>query len=186
MTESTRTIETLHNLILSRIALPSFCIIGIDGTDGSGKSALARQLAPRLKADVVELDSLVEKNRGTYVDFIDGAALSSAISTCKNDSTPLIVEGVCLLAALKRTATEPSFLIYVKRVSNCGCWYDDYYCEPSENPSIATEDVKRMFAPMDDEAPAEGDNLIFEIASYHQLYKPIEKADVFFERVVDE
>jgi len=186
MPPSTRSVAALENLISSRATPFSFGIIGIDGTDGAGKSILAQELASRLNANLLELDSIVENNAGAYVDCVDYSALSSKILCRKAQSALLIVEGICLLAVLERIVMEPSLLIYVKRINHCGYWYDEYYCKPQENPAAGIEELRRMFVPVNGEASSEEDKLFFEIVHYHQFYKPTEKADVFFERVIPE
>lgn len=83
-------------------------LLAIDGFHGAGKTALACDLATQLAVDVVHLDEYLRRNQGGYVDFLQYQELADALRR-----RPLIVEGVCILAVLRRLDIAPDILIYV-------------------------------------------------------------------------
>jgi uridine kinase len=53
--------------------------IAIEGTDGSGKTSLANELASELGVAVFHLDDFVAKNQGAYTANLDAAKLANSI-----------------------------------------------------------------------------------------------------------
>ena len=75
---------------------------GMDGENGVGKTTLATALGPRILAKTIHLDSLLEKDKGGFTDFIDVVRLAKEVEEALASSTLVVVEGVCLLAVLER------------------------------------------------------------------------------------
>lgn len=69
-------------------------LIIIDGVDGSGKSALAKEIALELGCAHINLDDYLEKNRGSFVKHIKYKPLKSEMDKAES---PFIIEGVWYL-----------------------------------------------------------------------------------------
>ena len=101
--------KTVHSLLATIVhANPN--VIGIDGLDGCRKSTLAQQVAGHLHFQVIELDSFLEKNKGSFVDHLDIDGVRNAVQ-----GRNLIIEGVCLLKVLEMVGLDLDLLIYVRR-----------------------------------------------------------------------
>jgi replication-associated recombination protein RarA len=101
-------LEALPKL-LEQVRATSFDVIAIDGYSGVGKTTLAQSVADALGARCLSLDNFIEPLQQVFVDALDSASLSRALR-----ARPVIIEGVCMLAALDRVSLKPSLLIYVK------------------------------------------------------------------------
>ena len=189
---TTKSVDELLDRIASDVRNRSARYIGIDGKDGSGKTTLAKEISKRLGIEAVCLDDYVDKEKGGYVDFLDIDVLRGAL---KAKGIPLIIEGVCLLAAAKRMGVKIDVHIYVKRMSAYGIWYDEEECDPSIPPTELVsklEDDLRKFSLVE---AALGDcegtekeevhlpELVKEMVYYHAEYRPAEVADYVYERV---
>lgn len=128
---TSKSIDELASVLSSFLREGNACYIGIDGKDGSGKSALVKSLSEKLEIEFICLDDFVENKKGGYVAFLDVAAINEARKTI---GCPLIIEGVCLLAAAERIGVKINVLIYVKRMSVYGDWRDREECEPQIPP----------------------------------------------------
>ena len=139
-------------------------IICIDGHDGSGKSFLGRQLGLTLNATVVELDTfLTNRNTGAYVRYLDFDKLNGAIK--RNASRLIVIEGVCLLAAVAQADISADCIVYVRKLSaNWGnLWHDEAYHEPGDQEFDGS--------------------LQREIRAYNLQYEPLKRADFLFDRI---
>jgi hypothetical protein len=165
-------------------------VIGIDGTDGVGKTTLANAVRQAAGGLVVSLDEFILKNQGSYVSCLKHADLKTALDA---HDRPIIVEGVCLLAALDAMSTELDLLIYIKRVTHYG-QYDEETCDPEEDEE---ELIRRhaalatVFANLDDQGsgdlvtdplPSGLTALREEIIRYHCKYRPSQRAQIVFLR----
>jgi len=162
-------------------------VVGIDGTLGVGKTTFAKELGASIGATVVCLDNFVTKNRETYVPNLRTGELASVISSA---GRPVIVEGVCLLAALEAVSIEADVLIYVKRVGAHGYWDDQDTCDPEEDEealisrlSQETAAFAKLISPQlaEESAAEEGVGLAplrEEIIRYHCKHRPSRKAQI--------
>ena len=147
------------------------CLIGIDGMDGAGKSTLAKDLSCQLGYAHINLDDYLEKNRGQFVEYVEYDQVKGEIDKAKK---PVIIEGVCLLAVIENLSDSLDILIYVKRVSDYGMWYDKEDCEVDED--IDEFIIRKKSG---GSIPA----LTEEIIRYHYKYKPYEKAGIIYKRI---
>ena len=167
-------------------------IIGIDGTDGVGKTTLAKELGDTIGATVFSLDDFVVDNRGSYIPNLRIEELDAAISST---SRPVVIEGVCLLEALEVVSLSPDLLIYVKRIAEYGHWYDEDECDPEEDEDALIERLAKEaaeFAHIDASLSNESDPdpetlgltpLREEIVRYHCRRRPSQNAQIIFLRV---
>jgi hypothetical protein len=186
-----RSEEELVEAIKSENNIRAGFVLGIDGKDGTGKTTLAKHLAESIGASVISLDEFIEKNKDAYVSVLRVPHLKRAIAEV---SGPVIIEGVCLLDALKRMAIPLSRLVYVKRISSYGVWCDEEVCDPPEDVEAylaKQREDNRLFAEL--EAHLEGSEgaatedaqltgLRTELIRYHAKYRPVHQADYVFER----
>lgn len=181
---------------LSRVAKAgSVRIIGIDGKDGAGKTTVAERIARATNGTVVSLDEYVEKSRGGYVPYL---RVPDAITAVGRAAPPVVLEGVCLLAAVETMGVELDKLIYVKRMSEHGFWLDEDECsltQPVEDAIQRMEDDLRRFvqaerhieehtpdAHSESDEPVQLSELTKELIRYHAKYRPQEHADYVFHR----
>jgi uridine kinase len=157
--------------IVASLKTTKFRLTGIDGTDGSGKSTLAKHLSSQLGFAHINLDDHLEKNRGQFVKYIKYDQVKGEIDKAKQ---PIVIEGVCLLAAIENLTDPLGILIYVKRVSDYGMWYDKEDCEVNED--IDEFIIRKKSG---GSIPA----LTEEIIRYHYKYKPYEKAGIIYKRI---
>jgi hypothetical protein len=116
-------------------------LLRIDGFMATGKSTIARKVADRTDAHLIETDDflLPESNERQYVTRLDVVELRRAVSDALVSKPKVIVEGVCLGRTLPE-ADYPGFKLYVKRVSVLGIdlfnWHDiyDLWRQEAEDP----------------------------------------------------
>jgi hypothetical protein len=85
-------------------------VIGVDGHLGAGKTLVANRLAAHLGIPCVHLDDYLTTGREAFVANLDYERLRQTLA--QHDAA-VIVEGVCLLAALSRIACAPDYLVFV-------------------------------------------------------------------------
>lgn len=166
------------------------CIV-IDGVDGAGKSTLAHEIGEKLSLVHINLDDYLEKNRGSFVEFIKYDHLKKVIEETSNS---IIIEGVCALEITGRLQIECDTHIYVQRMSAYGFWNDSELFDINENVDdfIAKKNAEhREFC--EAMAQIEGGNydpnntviprLTEELIRYHHKFNPHKIADIIFERI---
>lgn len=107
-------------------------LIGIDGLDGSGKSALASWLAWQIEMPALHLDVYMVRNSKPLSWRVDDLARAIDGAQFLPRKRPVIVEGVFLLRVLKAVNRAPDFLVYVEKDAHSGCIKDlgSYLAEP--------------------------------------------------------
>lgn len=153
-------------------------IIGLDGLDGAGKTTLGRELASRLKADLVSVDDYIVQNTGKYLNAIRQVDLSNALLSAA--SRVVIVEGICLREVAALCDLPIGMYVYVRRMEADGGWLAEAQCRPTE----AAEILKRR--ELNDRnliSRALGGESVTdlgvhgELIDYHCKYRPFENAD---------
>ena len=147
-------------------------LIGMDGEDGVGKTTLATELGPRLNAKTVHMDCFLEKDKGGYTNHVDVTCLATALDGALAWPGPILVEGVCLLAVLKRIHRRPDALIYVRQIAWHGHWYNKAFLDPDPDDGDPEERARKENAP----------SLRTEVIKYHRTFRPISLADIVFNR----
>ncbi len=160
-------------------------IIGIDGKDGSGKTTLAHRIAGRIKGKVVSLDEYVEKKKDGYVPYLHVERICTTLS---GETGPLVVEGICLLAAAKRIGMKIDKLIYVKRMDHYGQWLDEEECDSKMPVEDLIEKLEEnldldIFEECQGSKAVQLTELRKEIVRYHAEYRPSKGADYIFHRI---
>jgi broad-specificity NMP kinase len=84
-------------------------LIAVDGYQGVGKSWIAREIATRLRIPCVHLDDFLTRNQGAFLKCLQYEQLALAIR-----QRPVVVEGVCILAALERLAVTADVIVYIR------------------------------------------------------------------------
>lgn len=130
-------------------------VIAIDGYHGIGKSTIAREVAARLHLPCVHLDDFLVRNQGAFLECLRYEQLSLAL--CQR---PVMVEGVCLLAALKRLAITADVLVYVRAA-----------------------ELVRISEKEPDDIRSRETQLLREVKDYHRQFEPIQKADIVYVNV---
>lgn len=156
----------------------SYCRIGIDGTNGAGKSTMASKLSKILGLKHLNLDDFLIKESGGYLDYLEYDKIKQSMLETKC----FVVEGVCLLNVLEKIETSIDCLIYVKRLRH-GLWDDEQECEITEEIEdfISSEkEHMRQFKQPEDVSESLG--LSEEIIRYHYKFKPHKKADLLYIR----
>ena len=82
-------------------------IVSVDGTTGSGKTHLAAALAGHLGAEPIDLDGLLDRNKGGFLDFLNYDQLRQGIDSLAACQRPAIVEGICVGQVLHRIERQP-------------------------------------------------------------------------------
>ena len=168
----------------------NFQIVTIDGWDGAGKTRLAEKISSILNLKHIELDTFLNKHQGGFINHIRYADLGQTIQAARDDSSSILVEGICVLEVLRRIGVRPDITIYVKRILSRGFWSDGRHLPDEKSADEVIEEDKeeqRQWARMrgrdisDDELNRE--DITYELIKYHYADRPHENADYIFERV---
>ena len=142
--KSTTTISSPGELARRLAFLPNG-VFAIDGYHGVGKTTLARELAPLLGMSPIHLDDFLVPGQGGFVACLRDAELSRVLR-----QSPVVVEGVCMLAVMERLGIAPLAHIYV------------HGREPGTR------------------SPRGMGSLAAEVIAYHREYRPAEVADYLY------
>ena len=156
--------EALAKLITERRAR----LVAIDGSDGVGKTTLARSIAKLINATAIDLDSYVNKNQGAFVAALRIDELKQTLEAAFLLGRPAIVSSICIRDALCRAGYHTDLAIYVEKRSPVGVPQDLDFVY-AEDP---TEPVQNEWY---------GD-LHKELWWYHRNFRPHSNADVIYIR----
>lgn len=187
---STQEIFSCPEAISGLLKKKGYNLIGLDGGNGVGKTTLSITLENDFGFNVIHLDELLNKDQCAYIKEIDIDSLHREIE--KRDA-PLIVEGCCLLAVLKRVHIQLDAHIYYKRMCH-GVWSeeDEYEIPGNLDDHIEKKKVqlKQVAAAMANQDGTEFDeseddylpSLTRELFKYHNEYQPHHTASYIYER----
>jgi len=154
------------------------CRIGVDGTNGAGKSTMASKLSEILGLSHLNLDHYLDKEKGGFLDYLkyDEIKQQTLETAC------FVVDGVCLLNVLEKIETPIDCLVYVKRMCH-GLWADEDECEVTEEIEEYIKKEKETIRLIERaENTPDTLGLAEEIIRYHDKYKPHKKAELFYTR----
>lgn len=134
-------------------------VIGVDGWTGAGKTRLARALASKTSADFFDIDCILTRGLGRYVDAVPTDKVAQRVGRSQG---LLFVSGICLRQILSNARIEAAKHVYVKRLAVWG-WEDE-------------ADALREVCALGDES------LIMEMRRYHREWRPHEASDYEFQR----
>lgn len=149
--------------------------IGVDGTDGAGKSHLAARIASALGITHLDLDDFLEKNQGGFTNHIKYGELRKAAS-----GSGFVISGVCLLDVLERAEIAIEALVYVK-MYHLGYWSDERELDVME-PLEQFLAAERVVLSQIENRPVDDFGLGEEIIRYHYHRRPYNRSDVVFRR----
>lgn len=122
---TTLTYESLCDRLRGNLFDRAGLLIGIEGYMGSGKTTLATQLSRHLALPLVSLDKFVAIRNGehAYPSRISRTRLRRQVLRSARRS-PVLIEGICLRAVLRRLGLRLATTVYIKRLSDAGLWHD--------------------------------------------------------------
>lgn len=154
------------------------CRIGVDGTNGAGKSTFAAALANALGICHLNLDDFLVKKQGGFLTHLKYDEIKHKIS----DLDCFVIDGVCLLNVLEEIDTPVDCLVYVKRMCH-GLWADEGDCEVSEEVEEYIKKEKETIRLIErSETTPNTLGLVEEIIRYHDKYKPQQQTELFYTR----
>ena len=155
-------------------ALAGMRRIGVDGTDGVGKSTLSKRLGEMIGVPVFALDDFLEKEQGGFVEHIKYDELRASLA----DEGRLLIEGVCLREVLSRAAISVDAFVYVKRY-HLDVWSDECELDIDEPLEQFIKRERDLCSRLVGEK-LKSFGLGEEIIRYHFQYRPFRDAHVIY------
>lgn len=116
-------ITTEINDIIEAIKTTNPIIVGIDGTDGVGKTSLAKDIE-KLGYKRISLDDFLLKKSGGYYKFIDFKAIGKVIKAFSNNK--IVIEGVLLQKILEKVPLTVNYTVYITDCVWIYDWLEEY------------------------------------------------------------
>ena len=164
-------------------------VFGIDGVEGSGKSTTANELHSAVGWSVLHVDDFLNRDRGSYLPHLRTLSLANCV---RESRSPILVEGVCLLAVAAAAAFKLDVHIYIKRFSEYGYWLDEADCAFQGSAELRIAQLEVECAPLvrllaEPGAAEQQDQdtipeLNKEIIRYHGQYQPASSANIIYRR----
>ncbi|MFC0575360.1 hypothetical protein [Paraburkholderia solisilvae] len=145
-------------------------LIAFDGCTSVGKTTLMKKLAGRLKCPAIDLDPYLNRQRGEFVNELRLPEVASAIEQAHQQSPIALIAGICMREVLDRLQLTAAVHIYVQLNSPMGI--------PSNLNIMDREDGHQI----DDTYGKLLSETDWEIAAYHERYRPRSNADVIYVR----
>ncbi len=166
------------NKLAAYVRNNGYCRIGVDGTNGAGKSMFAAALADELGIYHLNLDNFLVKKQGGFLHHLKYEEIKQKIS----EFECFVIDGVCLLSVLGKLEMRVDCLVYVKRMRH-GLWADEDECDIKDDVEeyIKKEKEAIRFIEKSDTTP-DTLGLAEEIIRYHDKYKPHQKAKIIYMR----
>lgn len=181
--------QELHARLGDLLSNGERLLIGFDGLDGVGKSTLAREMAKHLGGSVISLDDYLVKKQNGYVLYIRHDELKAALLASRS---PILIEGVCLLAVACRCGFDVDLLVYVRRRSrNNGIWHERELCMaelPADELKQRERVLREAFSTAEKPDRVSDDDylgLTAELIDYHAQWRPVQHAELVFDVVCD-
>ncbi|MGA3286835.1 MAG: hypothetical protein ABSD46_05380 [Bacteroidota bacterium] len=189
MNEIVKDMPSLIQLLQSKLEDTPIWAISIDGADGSGKTVLSSKLAITLDASHVEVDTFLERKKGSYIDYVKYGSLAETLVTLSSQNRRIIVDAVCVRWIMEHISFVPNLTIYVKRMSTMGWWADSHRFPDNESfeeyfskeqvalQAMSKLDAKSTYVP----EPIDKPDLSKDLFRYHQAVKPHLTSDIILE-----
>lgn len=158
-----KSIEGLRN----RINEVSSGLVTFDGCMCVGKTETARTIAQALGHPVLDLDSFLVKQQGTFFQALRLRDFSTAVADALTCSQVVLVSGVCILRVLEAVNLRAALSVYVRRLSPMGIPTDLEITDAEEGALFAEDypDIPAIFR---------------EVHAYHAKYRPLANADICY------
>lgn len=138
--------ERIINCVKEKINNSHFCIIGIGGVLGSGKTTLARYLSWKLDISQLETDLFLFNEEGQS-DY-DYGYIHNILCNKKKTNRNVVVEGCSILKILSKFDPDETFLIYVKQ-SHSPKFPTNNYCYFENTEKCSVTDILDYDKPAD-------------------------------------
>lgn len=172
-------LDLLKRRISLKLISHTSIIVGLDGACGVGKSTLAKRLLEEFEGSLVSLDDYLEPHNGGYIEYLGYQKLNKDIHNLLSQNTSLLItEGICLLAALERVGISLDIFVYIKSIDQYGKWNDQSICGENRDLPQILESISRY-----ESLPGIG-NSDRELATYHKRYSPVAKADFILSKLI--
>jgi len=191
MPEVYRDVSALAMAVRVRLARRRPLLVAVDGKDGAGKSTLSVELSRTLGGTHIELDGYVRRNEGGYLNYLDYSRIRAAVAGSLARYPAVLVDGICVLEAIRRTGVVPDLHVYVKRIASDGWWAEGLLIyDPDKTPDEAVRDHREskfrfmvMMGGLPHERELAEEFADDELIRYHHVERPHAVADIVFERV---
>jgi hypothetical protein len=170
-------------------------IVVIDGADGIGKTKIAKQLAVTLGFIHLEVDSFIDKNKGSYLNHIHYEKLKSAIKNELLKFRGIIVDGICMQNIVEQISLQPTLSIYIKRMRTLDnhIWWADAdrlisNLVPEEYLRKSWQEAKEFRQLMGEEVSdcdPLTDSITKDLYTYHYYYRPHERSNIIYENIFE-
>lgn len=145
-------------------------LVSIDGTDGVGKTDLARWLEQQNGFSRIELDRFLNKNLGCYEQAIRYEKLQACLSQSLSAKKIVLVDGVLASKILQKISFAAEFNVYVERLTEMGNVYNYDVVKFDADPKASWDE-------------SELSSLDRELAEYHKTFRPRSTARVIFQTI---
>lgn len=171
-----REVQTAEEVVAELRAIGA-ARIGIDGTDGAGKTTIAKAVAKLLGVPSFTLDDYLIKKQGGFVNFVQADRLLRDLP----EKGGFIIDGVCLREVLSKGMIEVDAHVYVKRY-HLGYWADEQELDLEEPLEQFLAQERATIAGILGRETIEAGGLGEEIIRYHFNERPHRHAAVVFRR----
>ena len=171
-------LAAVYHKINSLLPLYSPLIISIDGVGDTGKTTLANLIIEKFGGEHIEVDNYLTEGKGKYIPFIQYKSLKKDFLYAQaRHPTLLIIEGLCILAILKKLKIGSHLSVYIKQIDKDGSWEDERICDENNDLAETVAYIGKY-----ESLPGIGD-ADRERARYHFNFHPISNASLVLHRI---